>query len=130
MKKLIWPLLLVLTASSALASPIGTWRTADGQANVQIRRCGRDLCGTTAGKPVLKFMRPTGRNLWTGTISDVRSGDQYDGTISLLNQNALKIHGCVPDGGMCGDQTWTRLRSPSHGGAFPLGARNRRLRRH
>ncbi|HUZ66173.1 MAG TPA: DUF2147 domain-containing protein [Beijerinckiaceae bacterium] len=110
MRKLILSILLITAATPAFASPIGTWRVADGTANVLIRRCGRNLCGSTGGKVVFKGMRPTAKNLWAGVIFDARSGDQYDGQISLINQDALKVHGCLPGGGMCGDQTWTRVR--------------------
>lgn len=110
MIKFVLPALLVLAASPALASPIGVWRTADGAVNVQIRRCGRNLCAETGGKVVFPGMRPNGKNLWSGVIMDARSGDQYDGQISLESEDALKIHGCLPGGGMCGDQTWTRVK--------------------
>ncbi|HVB89816.1 MAG TPA: DUF2147 domain-containing protein [Beijerinckiaceae bacterium] len=113
MKKLMLSMLLVVSASPAfaMASPIGNWRTADGKATVHIRRCGRaDLCASTGGKTVFHPMRPAGRNLWAGTILDARSGDKYDGQISLVSPDALKVHGCFPGGGMCGDQTWMRVR--------------------
>jgi uncharacterized protein (DUF2147 family) len=112
MKRAILPLFFILTASAASASPIGTWRVADGSGEVQIRHCGRNtLCGAAHGTTVLSNMRQTGPNSWVGTIIDVRGGgDKYDGTISLESESALKIHGCVQGGGFCGDQTWTRVR--------------------
>jgi uncharacterized protein (DUF2147 family) len=110
MKRAVLPIILTLAASPAFASPLGIWRVQDGSVNVRISHCGRNLCGSTNGKPILVAMRPTGANLWTGTISDARSGQQYDGTISLLSANALKVHGCLQGGGFCGDQTWTRVR--------------------
>ena len=110
MKRAILPIVLILAAGPALASPIGIWRVADGTADVRISRCGKNLCGATNGQPVLNAMKQTGENAWSGIISDARSGERYDGTISLLSQNALKVHGCVQGGGFCGDQTWTRIK--------------------
>jgi uncharacterized protein (DUF2147 family) len=111
MKRAILPLFLVLAATAAQASPIGTWRVADGTGDVQIHRCGKALCGASHGVTVLSEMKQTGPNSWVGTIIDSRGGgDKYDGTISLDNEKALKVHGCVQGGGFCGDQTWTRIK--------------------
>jgi uncharacterized protein (DUF2147 family) len=111
MKRAILPIFFILAASSAYASPIGTWRVADGSADVQIRRCGHALCGASHGATILSDMKQTGPNSWKGIIVDVRGGgDKYDGTISLDSETALKVHGCVQGGGFCGDETWTRVK--------------------
>jgi uncharacterized protein (DUF2147 family) len=110
MIKYVLPALLVFAANPAHASPVGIWRTADGAANIQIKRCGRNLCGETGGKTVFPGMRPISDGLWSGVIYDPRHGDKYDGQISLVDKNSLKVHGCLPGGGLCGDQTWTRTK--------------------
>jgi uncharacterized protein (DUF2147 family) len=110
MKTFALSMLLLSIAAPAWASPLGEWRTADGSATVQVRRCGRAICGSIGKAPVLNSMRPSGKNVWTGTISDVRSGSIYDGSVSLLGDNSLQVHGCLHASTMCGDQTWTRVK--------------------
>jgi uncharacterized protein (DUF2147 family) len=102
--------IFLATAGAALASPAGLWRVEDGTGNVKITRCGKAYCGFAEnGAPVFEPMRPSGPNAWSGVIRDSRDNSQYDGTITLLDANTLRVHGCEPGGGMCGDQTWTRV---------------------
>ena len=103
---------LMLACGPALAaSPRGVWRVEDGSGNVTIGNCGRALCGYAGGQTVLQHMARRQGNVWAGTMIDIRGGGaEYDGTISLIDPNTLKIRGCMQGGGMCGDQTWTRAR--------------------
>ena len=109
MMKIVLPALAVLISGRAPPTPVGTWRIPAGL-TAQVRRCGKNVCGTINGQPVLNSMRQTSRNAWTGIISDVRSHSFYDGTISLVSDDSLLVHGCIRGGGMCGDQTWTRIK--------------------
>jgi uncharacterized protein (DUF2147 family) len=104
--------IFVATAGAALANPDGVWRVEDGSGNVRIARCGKAaFCGfADNGAPVFQQMRPSGPNAWSGVIRDLRDNSQYDGTITLMDARTLRVHGCEPGGGMCGDQTWTRIR--------------------
>jgi uncharacterized protein (DUF2147 family) len=104
--------IFVAAAGSALAAnPDGVWRVEDGTGNIRIARCGRAFCGFAEnGAEVFQQMRAVGPNAWTGVIRDIRDNSQYDGTISLIDERTLRVHGCVTGGGMCGDQTWTRVR--------------------
>jgi uncharacterized protein (DUF2147 family) len=102
---------LILLAGPALAaSPRGTWRVEDGSGTVRIAACGRHLCGyTPEGKVVLRDMAAQGTNSWAGTMIDIRGGGTiYSGTMSLVSDNSLRVQGCVPGGGMCGSETWSR----------------------
>ena len=103
---------VVAPASAAPLSPVGTWRVQDDTASIRSVGCGRRaFCGVAGnGELVLDHMRATGPNAWTGRINDSRSGSVYDGTISLVDERTLKVHGCMQGGGMCGDQAWTRAR--------------------
>lgn len=103
--------ILVATAGAALATPVGIWRVEDGSGNVRIAKCGAAYCGfADNGTPVFIQMRPSGPNAWSGLIRDIRDNSPYDGTITLLDKSTLRVHGCQPGGGMCGDQTWMRVR--------------------
>ena len=102
---------------SAVASPAGDWRIADGSANVEIRACGSNFCGYVSwakdtdliGKPVLISMRPNG-NVWTGLIVNARDGQKYNGRLSLRGEQVLKVEGCVLGGMVCGGQQWSRVK--------------------
>jgi uncharacterized protein (DUF2147 family) len=127
-------LALLFAATAASAEPLGEWRVADGTATVRIKRCGADLCGfiaTTSTAPgkddknpdpakrdrsvlgieILINMKPTGKNLWTGSTYNATDGLTYSASISLSEDDKnLSIKGCAPGGGMCGSETWTRVR--------------------
>jgi uncharacterized protein (DUF2147 family) len=100
---------LILSTLAASAGPVGIWRVADGSAEVHVMPCRGSLCGSVHGKRVFINMKPSGANLWTGTIVDVRDGTKYAGKISMQGE-ALRVEGCVLGGAICGGQTWTRIR--------------------
>jgi uncharacterized protein (DUF2147 family) len=120
-------------ASRAHADPLGEWRVADGNATVQIRKCGGAYCGFVAttktapgrdeknpdpakrnrsvlGIEVLISLRPAGKNLWTGTTYNAEDGQYYSAKVSLQSEQALQVEGCVPNGGLCGSETWVRVK--------------------
>jgi uncharacterized protein (DUF2147 family) len=126
-------LLLVSTAAFAEFSPAGDWRVADGTATIRIHRCGGGWCGrvvstiTPAGKDihnpdprkrrrtvlgleVLYSLRAHGSNLWSGYSYNAQDGQTYSISVSLQGPSALRVQGCVPGGGACGGETWTRVR--------------------
>lgn len=125
--------LSVLFASAAMADPVGDWRVADGSATVRIKKCGAALCGyvaSTRGAPgkdernpdpgkrnrsvlgieVLINLRPTGANVWSGTSYNAEDGLLYNATVTLGSENSLEIKGCGANGGVCGSETWSRVR--------------------
>jgi uncharacterized protein (DUF2147 family) len=121
------------SVAPANADPIGEWRVQDGEATVRIKNCGTSLCGFVAstrtapgkddknpdpnkrdrsviGLQVLFGLKPSGNNVWTGQTYNAEDGQIYNATVSLVNEQALQIKGCVPNGGLCGSETWTRVR--------------------
>ncbi len=115
----------------AANSPAGEWTVADGSAVVRISKCGGGFCGFVAkGQPgkdyrnpdprkrnrsvigiqVMFSMKPNGANAWTGETYNAEDGQIYIGTIKLAGDNGLEVQGCVPNGGVCGSQNWTRAR--------------------
>jgi uncharacterized protein (DUF2147 family) len=124
---------ILLAGGSASADPIGDWRVGDGNATVRITQCGAALCGVVVstqsapgrdiknpdpakrrrsviGIQVLSNMKPTGPNSWTGTSYNAEDGQTYSSRMSMQGDRALSVQGCVPNGGLCGSETWTRVR--------------------
>jgi uncharacterized protein (DUF2147 family) len=142
MKRIFMPVtFLVLAAgpaASAEMSPIGDWRVKDGYANIRIDNCGGKLWGIVAweqkagfdtenpdptkkgrpilGMPILLAMAPTKPNLWEGEIYNSQNGKMYMSKISLVDENTLKLEGCVLGGLFCGGENWTRVTTPPTGG--------------
>ena len=125
--------LSVAGANLALAAegPSGEWVVADHTAVVRISKCGGGYCGFVAkGQPgkdyrnpdpkkrnrsvigiqVMFSMKQSGPNSWSGETYNAEDGQIYNGKITASGET-LQVEGCVPGGGVCGSQTWTRARS-------------------
>ncbi len=122
-----------LSLGAACADPLGDWRVGEGNATVRIKKCGSGLCGyvvATQGAPgkdvrnpdpskrnrsvmgieVLMNLRPAGSNVWRGTSYNAEDGLLYSATVTQEGANSLSIKGCGANGGVCGSETWTRVR--------------------
>ena len=98
---------------------------------VRISKCGGGYCGFVAkGQPgsdyrnpdprkrnrsvigieVMFNMRPAGDNSWAGQTYNADDGQMYNGKITLTSPASLTVEGCVPGGGPCGSQNWSRAR--------------------
>jgi uncharacterized protein (DUF2147 family) len=117
---------------AASADPSGEWQVQDGSATVKIRKCGAAYCGYIAtartpgkdtknpdpskrsrsviGMEVLINLKPAGDNAWSGLTYNAEDGQIYTANISLVSESSLAIKGCVPQGGMCGSETWSRVK--------------------
>jgi uncharacterized protein (DUF2147 family) len=110
-------------AAFSATFPFGLWRVADGSAVIRVAPCGRAVCGTVAAAPkpapgeksavgrrILLNLRREG-NVWKGRIFNLDDGKIYDGQISQgADANHLRVQGCVTGGGLCGGETWKRVR--------------------
>ena len=65
--------------------------------------------------PILLAMAPTRPNRWEGEIYNSNNGKIYSSNISMVNENTLKLEGCVL-GFLCGGENWTRVTTPPVGG--------------
>jgi len=121
-----------LFIGGACADPVGEWRTADG-ATVRVKKCGSGICGfvaSTRGAPgkdvrnpdpakrgrsvlgieVLINLQPKGEKVWTGTTYNAEDGLLYNATVTEEGESALQVKGCGSNGGVCGSETWSRVR--------------------
>ncbi len=124
-QKLSWvpvALGLLLAPASAVESPLGNWRLANGKVTVKIADCGERLCGQIialsrpldkAGKPktdrrnpdpalrsrpmvgltVFDDMKATSTNRWKGQIYNADDGSTYRATAELSG-NRFTVKAC------------------------------------
>jgi uncharacterized protein (DUF2147 family) len=116
-------------------NPAGLWRTANGNAVVQIAPCGQDLCGQIVGLALapndpmptdwagapqcgLTIFRTAPRVdangqivAWSGSILDPRNGSHYSARIELNQPDQLKLRGYLGLPIFGQTQTWV----PYHG---------------
>jgi uncharacterized protein (DUF2147 family) len=135
---LFWTLLAAPSAGPPSANTvIGTWHSPTKNGVIAIRRCGASLCGTLEdgdviradsnardvnnrtvadkgrrlkGLPMLSGFKPAADGVWEdGIVYNPDDGRTYSGKITPIDQNSLKLRGCVfvP---LCKSETWTRIR--------------------
>lgn len=120
----------ILVALALLALPLaaqagddgiqGVWREPDG-GRIEISACGDLICGHVladdpqpadgsdyTGYAVLTGFQYEGDGRWAGgTVHDPRDDKAYRSHLTLLDENRLKVSGCLWI--FCGSQTWTRV---------------------
>jgi uncharacterized protein (DUF2147 family) len=130
-------LLLGILPARSQTDPSGVWLTQAGDARVQVSRCGGGICGkivwlrdpidNNTGQPQLDDknpnpalaqrpmiglsifigMQPAGPKKWSGRIYNADDGQTYTAHVTVQNETALDVQGCV--GMLCGGETWTRV---------------------
>lgn len=126
---------IIATALTALAfagpaharSPIeGRW--AKGNMQIDIRPCGKALCGTVVrasskqqaraengsgtdliGATLIKQIQPTGPKTYRARVFLADRNTHANGRITQLNPNRLKVSGCVL-AVLCRTTHWDRVR--------------------
>lgn len=126
---------LALASPALAADPTGLWQTPTNGGQVRIARCGQALCGTlvtsdhirrepnardTQNKDSALRTRPLrgltmlsgftgGPSEWRGgSVYNPADGGTYRGTITLTNDNTLRLRGCIV-APLCKTQVWTRV---------------------
>jgi len=124
-----------LAAPAVAGDPTGLWQTQTNNGQVRIERCGNALCGSIVtsdqirAQPDQKDVRNKdtalrnrtlrglrilsgftgGPSEWRGgTVYKPDNGNTYRGTITMPNDNTLRLRGCVREP-LCSNQTWTRI---------------------
>jgi uncharacterized protein (DUF2147 family) len=141
--------MLALPLGPALAAdptPIGDWLVKDGYGVIRIDNCAGKMWGIVAweklagidkenpdpakrtrptlGVPIITGMAPTKPNKWEGEIYNTENGKMYSGSISMIDENALQLEGCLFPNFLCGGQKWTRITSlPTDGVSVPPPAK-------
>lgn len=126
---------LALASPALAADPTGLWQTPTNGGQVRIARCGQALCGTLVTSDHIR-REPNARDAqnkdsalrtrplrgltmlsgFTGGPSEWRGGSVYNpadggtyrGTITLTNDNTLRLRGCIV-APLCKTQVWTRV---------------------
>jgi uncharacterized protein (DUF2147 family) len=128
---------LLAGAPLATDTVVGRWKTETHNAIVEITRCGPSICGKILtsdalranpamedtrnsnaalrnrpieGMLMLSGFKPDADGVWSnGQVYNAEDGKTYNGRITPLGANQLKLRGCVffP---LCKTQTWTRVR--------------------
>jgi len=103
----------------------GRWKK--GKLQIDIKPCGRTLCGTVVkaspkqqakaergsgtdlvGATVIKDIRPAGRNIYRAKVFVADRNMNASGKIIQLSPNQLKVSGCVM-ALVCKSANWTRV---------------------
>jgi uncharacterized protein (DUF2147 family) len=131
--------ILGAVAPASAGDPAGKWLTKDGNATVNIARCGEAMCGTivalkepndpASGKPKTDGNNPdaakrsrsiiglqmfemkpgTTADQWDGQLYNAEDGKTYTGSITLTGATTLDLKGCA-FALLCKTQTWTRTK--------------------
>jgi uncharacterized protein (DUF2147 family) len=129
--------LAILCPAAAWAGVTGTWRTADGDAKIEMYACGDALCGRIAwmenpeenGRPradvnnpspalrerpilgleILHGFHEDSPGVWSGgKVYDPKTGNEYRGKIRLQEDGTLRLRGYVGAPLFGRSETWTR----------------------
>lgn len=130
-------LAVVLFAGTASADePTGVWRMDNGKVTLEVSRCGDQLCAKIVGlkKPMkdgkpkvdkdnpdealrsrpimglslLKDMKPTSENTWSGEVYVPDDGNTYNATMTLKG-DTFKMRGCIASI-LCKTKTFERIK--------------------
>lgn len=127
---------MAYTAGSASAQTaddaFGTWRHPDNGSHISIYQCGGGLCAKVVkvadpsrkdeknpdaklrtrpvvGIVIMNGAKKSGDKAWSGKLYNTQDGDTYNGTVTVVSKNTLKLEGCVMGGLICQGPTWTRV---------------------
>lgn len=112
---------------------LGVWRDPDSGSHIQMYRCGESACAKVVqvkepgrkdvhnpnpalrDRPVVGVVIMNGGKKvaplqWKGSLYNTRDGGTYDGTLTLVSENQLKLRGCIMGGLICAGPTWEKVR--------------------
>ena len=127
---------VLLSAGGAMAQTaddaFGTWRHPENGSLISVYQCGGGLCAKVVkvtdpsrkddknpdpklrsrpvvGVVIMSGAKKTGDKSWSGKLYNTQDGETYNGTVTVVNKNTLKLQGCVLGGLICQGPTWTRV---------------------
>jgi uncharacterized protein (DUF2147 family) len=123
--------LLATVASQALAadkSPEGVWRNPSGSVDVRIEPCGSKICGRVArandraradaargghpeiiGMDLFEDFKRTGPTTFRGRVFAPDINRRFSGTLTIQEDDTIRVRGCLTRNAGCRSQTWTRV---------------------
>lgn len=128
--------LIVFGAGQSLAQKaedaLGVWQHPENGSHIRIAKCGSGVCATIVkvkdpsrtdvnnpdpakrkrpvkGITIMSGAKKTGENAWSGKLYNTQDGQTYNGTLTVVSKNQLKLQGCVLGGLICQGPTWTRI---------------------
>ena len=135
---LIAAIAVLALAGASLAAPgiEGLWLTANGEGHIEIRVQDGTIAGFIARSPrkhdvtrlddknpepglrerpllglkIIHDLRAAGDQRWKGRIYDPNSGKTYQCTVTLADDNTLKLRGYVAVSLLGRTEVWTRVR--------------------
>jgi len=126
---LVIALIALAAPALSMASPLGTWSTANGHGVIAIVQCGDALCGRIVGigrKPtepmptdangrpqcgltIITNERPQTDGTWLGEVTDPRNGGTYHAKLWLDSHGNLRLRGFIGIPALGATQTWHRF---------------------
>lgn len=118
----------------APAAPVveGVWANPKNTVEVRTGQCGDKMCGWVVwasekakadslmksgtpliGATLLRGYRLTGKSEWTGEVFVPDMNSTYGSTIAMVNDQTMRVKGCVLGGLICKSQDWHRVTSGS-----------------
>ena len=110
----------------------GTWRHPENGSLISVYQCGGGLCAKVVkvtdpsrkddknldpklrtrpvvGVVIMSGAKKSGASSWSGKLYNTQDGETYNGTVTVVDKNTLKLQGCVLGGIICQGPTWTRV---------------------
>lgn len=119
-------------AAQQAEDAFGVWEHPDNGSHIRISKCGGGLCAKIikvrdpsrtdiknpdpakrkrpiVGITIVKGAKKTGDATWSGKIYNTQDGQIYNGVLTVLSKNKLKLQGCVLGGLICQGPAWSRV---------------------
>ncbi len=106
---------VALATPAEAASPWGKWKRPNGDI-AKVYKCGGGMCGVIEkgkrkGFVMFKGIKKKG-SAWKGDMKhpEMPGFMTFNGTVTLLGANKLKVQGCAIGNSMCDAETWVRAK--------------------
>jgi len=106
---------VALAAPAQAASPWGKWKRPNGSI-AKVWQCNGGMCGVIAegkrkGFVMFKGIKKKG-NGWKGDMKhpSMPGFMTFNGTVTMVGKDKLKVQGCAIGNSMCDAETWVRVK--------------------
>ena len=130
----MWKAMSLIAAALFAAAPasaqslLGRWTNCNGNAVVQVERCGDAYCGRVikatakakkqareagtanlVGTRILTGLKPVGGGKYRGRAFVPKRNVHGTATVRQLSPEVMEVHGCVLGGMLCDKEYWMRV---------------------